>query len=209
MAQLLHIEASPRKEHSFSTRVANAFIKAYLETHPGDSVKMLDLWSCALPEFDGAALAAKYAVLRSNDFTAEQAEAWERITRAAQALFDADKLVVSVPMWNFSIPYKLKHFIDVVTQPGVTFSFSPEKGYSGLVPDKPVAVIYARGGTYAKGTASESFDLQTPYLSVWLQSIGLRSIREIIVEPTLGAPDAVQKTEDAALNAVARLARTF
>jgi putative NADPH-quinone reductase len=32
-------------------------------------------------------------------------------------------------MWNFGIPYKLKHYIDVLTQPGQTFNFDPTTGY--------------------------------------------------------------------------------
>lgn len=36
----------------------------------------------------------------------------------------ADKYLFSLPMWNFGIPYKLKHYIDVIVQPGYTFSFT-------------------------------------------------------------------------------------
>ena len=51
-------------------------------------------------------------------------------------------------MWNFGIPYILKHYIDLIVQPGLTFSFSPSEGYKGLVTGKPVTVVYARGGAY-------------------------------------------------------------
>ncbi|TVS05393.1 MAG: hypothetical protein EA413_06875 [Cyanobium sp. PLM2.Bin73] len=36
-------------------------------------------------------------------------------------------------MWNFSIPYKLKHWIALVTQPGLSFGFDPATGYYGLI----------------------------------------------------------------------------
>ena len=48
----------------------------------------------------------------------------------------ADKYLFSLPMWNFGIPYKLKHYIDVLVQPTYTFSFSPKEGYKGLVTRK-------------------------------------------------------------------------
>jgi len=61
--------------------------------------------------------------------TGEQAAAW----RAAHATFDrfnaADRYLFSVPMWNAGVPYILKQFIDVVSQPGLVFSFDPAHGY--------------------------------------------------------------------------------
>ena len=65
-------------------------------------------------------------------------------------------------MWNFGVPYKLKHYIDVITQPGLSFSFSPETGYTGLVTGKPAAVIYARGGEYSSSEAAARMDFQKP-----------------------------------------------
>ena len=62
------------------------------------------------------------------------------MTKIAEHFKSADKYVFSLPMWNFGIPYKLKHFIDVLVQPGLTFSFSPETGYKGLVTGKPAVV---------------------------------------------------------------------
>ena len=58
----------------------------------------------------------------------------------------ADKYLVSLPMWNFSIPYKLKQYIDLLVHRGLTFSFTPEGGYKGLVTGKPLVAVYARGG---------------------------------------------------------------
>ena len=52
---------------------------------------------------------------------------------------NADKFLLAIPMWNFGIPYRLKQYLDVILQPGYTFSFSPETGYSGLVTGKPAA----------------------------------------------------------------------
>ena len=62
MSQLLHVEASPRKERSSSLCVARAFLDAYRETHPSDRVETLDLWAIELPEFDGDTIDAKYRI---------------------------------------------------------------------------------------------------------------------------------------------------
>ena len=105
----------------------------------------------------------------------------------------ADKYLFSLPMWNFGIPYKLKHYIDVLVQPGYTFSFSPEEGYKGLVTDKPIAVIYARGGAYGSGTGAESYDLQKAYLEHILGFIGFKDFQTLLVEPTLVSPEEKKK----------------
>ena len=95
-------------------------------------------------------------------------------------------------MWNFSIPYKLKHYIDVITQPGLTFGFDPEQGFFGLVTGKPVTAIYSRGGEYSSGDA-KGMDFQKPYLEMSLGFIGFREINSVLIEPTLADPDTVKK----------------
>ena len=190
MSKLLHIEASPRGERSASINVARHFIKAYKAAHPNDTVETLDLWHTALPEFDGATLDSKYAIMHGQSFTPEQQQAWAAVTSVAEQFKSADKYVFSLPMWNFGIPYKLKHFIDVLVQPGLAFSFSPETGYKGLITGKPAVAIYARGGAYGPGTGMEAYDAQSTYLKQVLGFIGFTDIKEIFVEPTLAGPTA-------------------
>src|SRR5271156_2705369 len=121
MSNLLHIQASPRGDRSASITVARQFIAAYQAAHPGDTVETLDLWSTELPEFDGPTQEGKYAIMNGQKFTPEQEYAWGDVVRVAEHFKSFDKFVFSVPMWNFSIPYKLKHWIDVITQPGLAF----------------------------------------------------------------------------------------
>ena len=121
----------------------------------------------------------------------------------------ADKYVFSLPMWNFGVPYKLKHYIDVITQPGLSFSFSPETGYSGLVTGKPAAVIYARGGEYSSSDDAVGMDFQRRYLELWLGFIGFTDVSTILVEPTLSDPSDVEKTLKKALDQANELAGQF
>jgi FMN-dependent NADH-azoreductase len=192
MSKILHISSSPRGERSASIGVAKKFIEAYLAAHPGDTVETLDLWEAGLPEFDGATLEAKYAVLTGVKFSPEQQRSWEAVTKIADHFKSADKYVFSLPMWNFAIPYKLKQFIDIIAQPGLCFSYSQETGYSGLVTGRPAMVIYARGGAYGPGTGMESYDAQSTYLKQILGFIGFTDIKHVFVEPTLAKADAVE-----------------
>jgi len=187
MSKLLYIESSPRGTRSASNTVAQHFIEAYRKSHPNDTVETLDLWHTALPEFDGATIDAKYAVLHGQKHTPEQLQAWNAVVAIADQFKSADKYLISLPMWNFGIPYKLKHYIDLLLQPGLTFSFSPETGYKGLVTGKPVVAVYARGGAYGPGTGAEAYDQQSGYLKQVLGFIGFTDIKEIFVEPTLAS----------------------
>ncbi|MCM2359335.1 MAG: NAD(P)H-dependent oxidoreductase [Geobacteraceae bacterium] len=198
MARLLYIEASPRKERSASIRVAREFVEAYRQTHPGDQVETLDLWKITLPPFDGHVIDAKYRILHGEIHTPAEREAWRTVEEIIAKFNGFDKYLFSLPMWNFGIPYILKHYIDILVQPGYTFSFSPGEGYKGLVTGKPAAVVYARGGAYPPGTPDEAFDLQKRYLETILGFIGFTDIRSIVVEPTLmlGAADYERMVEE-------------
>jgi FMN-dependent NADH-azoreductase len=207
MSKLLHIEASPRGARSASITVAHRFLDAYRAKHPGDTIETLDLWKANLPEFDGATIDAKYAVLTGQKPTADEARAWQVVTKIAEHFKSADKYLFSLPMWNFGIPYKLKHFIDVLVQPGLTFTFSPSEGFKGLVAGKPAAVIYARGGAYGPGSGAEGYDVQSGYLRQILGFIGITGLKEIFVEPT--SVGAKNEAVIAALAKADALAGTF
>ncbi len=208
MAKLLYIESSPRKERSKSISVAKAFIQKYQAEYPDDEVLTLDLWEAKLPEFDGYTIDAKYQVLHGQGFSEQQQAAWQAVVDVCREFKSADKYLFSLPMWNFGIPYKLKHYIDVLVQPGQTFSFDPATGYSGLVTGKPAAVVYARGGAYGSD-AGKGMDLQKGYMDLLLGFIGFKDVKSIMVEPTLAAPADVAKTEAAAIAEAERIATTF
>lgn len=187
MARLLYIEASPRKDRSASIEVAQAFLSGYREAHPSDEVETIDLWHTKLPEFDGEVINAKYAIMLSKMHSEEQKSAWKPVENVILQFKQADKYLISLPMWNFGIPYKLKQYIDVLVQPGYTFSYTPIEGYRGLVTGKPITLVYARGGAYGAETGAQGYDLQTNYMNLILQFIGFTDIRQLIVEPMLMA----------------------
>lgn len=209
MKTLLYIMASPRKD-SASTKAASAFIDSYKTVNPNDKIVTLDLFKYDLPSFDGHALDAKYSIMTAKNATPEQAKAWKKIEDVIVEFKSADKYLFSIPMWNFGIPYRLKHFLDVILQPGYTFSFSPDSGYKGLVTGKRAAVIYARGGEYSDGKPGSAFDFQKKYMDIALGFIGLTDIINIIVEPTLGGdPNKYNSVLNEATTKSKELAKAF
>lgn len=196
MKKILCVEASPRKQHSISIEAANKFLDFYVKIHPADEVIKVDLWQEELPAFDGDAIAGKYALMQGLSHTEAQRKAWRQIESLIQQFRQADKYLFSVPMWNFSIPYRLKHYLDLLIQPSYTFSFSPQEGFQGLIKGKPVLVIYARGGSYPEGTPAAGMDFQKKYMEAVLRFIGFEDIRSIVIEATAGGNETRKKVLD-------------
>ena len=194
MSKLLYIEASPRKSRSKSVEVAQFFLSKLQNADPSVEIDKLDLWTTELPDFDGDTVDAKYSILHGQAQTPDQAKAWQRVVAVTERFKSADWYVFSLPMWNFGVPYVLKHLIDVLVQPGLTFSYSAAEGYKGLVIGKKAVVVYARGGNYSPGTGMEGYDLQSKTLGGVLGFIGITDVVNIFVEPTLAAPGDVDAT---------------
>jgi FMN-dependent NADH-azoreductase len=211
MTHILYIEASPRKSRSASIEVARAALGAWRTETPDLTIDTLDVWATDLPEFDGPAMEAKYAGLSGTALTADQAVAWDEIRTIAARFLAADAIVLAVPLWNFSIPYRLKHLIDLVTQKDVLFSFD-ETGFGGLLRGRKALVVCARGLDYSPsaGTPAGTYDFQKPYLEMWLRFIGISDITTIVVEKTLFGAEIDGAARDAAraeaIAAVKRLA---
>src|ERR1700749_1762479 len=98
MPKLFHLSFSPRADWDIDT---------------------MNLWRDPLPEFENYVLEAKYARINGRAFTDSQRDAFAVAERIAVRLALADRVLISTPMWNFSIPYKLKQWFDVIVQPGL------------------------------------------------------------------------------------------
>ena len=187
MTDLLHISASPRGEASQSLRLAATFLDTYRGQHPDADIDEWDLWDGSLPAFGPAAAGAKMTVFGGGTPQGEEAEAWAA-AQAAFARFDAaDRILFSVPMWNSGVPYVLKQFVDVVSQPGWVFGVDPASGYRHLLAGrgKRAAVIYT-SAVWAPGLGPEfGADFQSPFFTGWLNWTGIDDVTEIRFHPTL------------------------
>ena len=113
-------------------------------------------------------------------------------------------------MWNFGVPYRLKQYIDVIVQPGLTFSYSPEKGYAGLVTGKPLMLILARGGVYGEGNPTQTFEFQESYLRSVFGYIGFTDIQAIRIQGTLqNKPEQVEADAAKAITEAFAAAKRF
>lgn len=185
MRTLLYVSASPRGAASESQALAEAFLDSYRAANPDVVVDHVDLFDGSLPQFGRLAAAAKMAVFGGGRPTPEQAGEWD----AARAVFDrfaaADAYLFAVPMWNSGVPYVLKHWIDVITQPGWVFSFTPTDGYTAIIHGKKAAVVYT-SGVYAPGAPlAFGVDFHAVFFNDWLRFVGIDDVTEVRWQPTV------------------------
>jgi FMN-dependent NADH-azoreductase len=210
MSKILYIKASPRTGRSHSIAVADAFIEAYRGLNGEDELQVIELFEKELPKFDLAAATAKYKIMHGQDHSQEDQRIWAEVVSVIDEFKSADKYVMAVPMWNFSIPYRLKQYIDIIVQPGQTFTVDESGNYQGLVTGKPVFIAYARGGQYASEQAVQAYDFQRRYLELILGFMGLTDVRSVAVEPTLAAgPDVAKQKRSEAVEKAKQLAKEF
>jgi FMN-dependent NADH-azoreductase len=199
MTHLLYIEASPLHEASASSSVAKAWLQTYRQSHPKDTLDTLNVWNIDLPTFDADMIAAKFAVLRTQNATEAQQALWARAVAVAQRFNAADRYLISLPMWNFGIPYRLKHFIDVVTLPGQNWTWTRQTGYKSLLEGKSATLVYSSAGAYPLQPDEDDSDFQKPYMRRWLRFLDIEVTAEINAAPTLVPPDEWSDTKAKAI----------
>ena len=208
MSKLLVIKASPRTERSKSNAIADVFIDAYRQQNPTDTIEKIILSDFALPVLDEVTLDGKYAILHGGSPSDEQMKHWSAVEAIIERFKAGDKFLFAVPMWNFSLPYRLKHFLDVIVQPTYTFSYSPKTGYAGLMTDRRAVIIYTSGGIYEGDYAA--MDMQKPYLELILGFMGITDVRSIVAAPTLmEGPDVAKQRVEAAMAEAREVAKTL
>jgi FMN-dependent NADH-azoreductase len=124
---VLNIVTSPRMDQSVSRAVVDAFLREYTKQADDIVIDTLDVWQEWLPEFDAQTINAKYKGVSGEPMTPAEVAAWKKIGEFASRSRGADRIVMGVPMWNFSFPYKLKQLIDLSCQRNMLFTFDGKR----------------------------------------------------------------------------------
>lgn len=198
MKKLLHIIATPRAMESRTLKVSEAFLYSFRKSYGGCTIDTLDVTTEKLPSLTVKAVSGKYVLLGGGELIGDLKLAWNEIVIQIERFLSADGYLLSVPMWNFSIPYYLKHYIDVIVQPKYLFRYT-EKGPEGLVKNKKMVIITSRGGDYSPESPFHIYDNQEPYLRAVFGFVGITDITFINTQPmdALGLEVQKQKIESA------------
>ena len=181
--KLLHVIASPRGDDSTTLQVANAFLEGLQREGIKPEIDTIDLFLRDLPAVAGDNIESKYALVFGQPIDKNRKESWSQIERLIEAFLSADVYLISAPMWNFSIPYALKYYIDCIVQPGYLYKYNESGQPVGLVQDKRMLCITSRGGDYSKDSPFHAYDFQEPYLRAIFGFVGITNIHFINAQP--------------------------
>lgn len=212
LATVLYITANPKVENeSFSLSVGRAFLDTYSQEAPGDQVIELDLYKLEkLPYIDTDVFSGWGKLQQGKAFdelTQEEKAKVNRINELTDQFVSADKYVFVTPLWNLSIPPRMKAYIDTICIAGKTFKYT-ENGPVGLLTGKKAVHIQARGGVYSEGPAMD-FEFGDRYIRALLSFLGLSEINSIIVEGMALNPDEAEVIKAKAIEQARHIAKDF
>lgn len=175
MKNILVISASIFGQQGQSSQLVEKTVANLLAQHPEAVITRRDLAADPVPHLTRE----RFAALLSEE--SNRTEDQQNVLAYSDALIseirEADAVVLGVPMYNFGIPSALKAYFDHIARAGVTFRYT-ENGPVGLLEDRPVYVLAARGGIY-EGTANDS---QSPYIRSFLEFLGLHDVQIVYAE---------------------------
>jgi FMN-dependent NADH-azoreductase len=175
MKTVLQINTSLFSEQGHSSQLAHRFIEAWRTRHPEDRVIVRDLAKDPVPHLTAERFQAFLTAAGERDAEQQAIAAYSDALIAE--LRQAQTIVLGLPMYNFGVPSTLKAYFDHVARAGITFRYT-ENGPVGLLSDKTVYVLAARGGAY-QGTVK---DTQTLYVRDFFEFLGIRDLHFVYAE---------------------------
>jgi len=189
MTNILHVSASIRGDESVSRKLGNRLVEK-LATASQATIVTRDLAANDLPLIDADRFAANLTPHEERD------DNQHALAGIADTLIDelqaADTLVLSLPVYNFTMPSTLKAWADLVARAGTTFRYT-KQGPEGLLTGKQVYVVIASGGT----PVGSEIDFLTPWLRHFLAFLGMTDVEMVAADGIMGV-DGEEKIEAAA-----------
>lgn len=190
--RVLRIDSSARREGSVSRAIGDEVIRRLKNRHAEMDVVNLDL-AAGMAHIDGDWVGANFTPEDAR--SAVQRERLATSDEAVAALKAADAIVLTVPVYNFSVPSVLKAWIDHVCRAGLTFRYT-ESGPQGLLADRPVYLVMASGGV----PFGSPVDFASGYLQQVFRFIGIEDVRLIGAERVAADAEAARQTALTALD---------
>ncbi len=193
MKTILRIDSSSRTDGSHSRELADYFQTIWQKKNPQDQIIIRDIVKNPCPHISNLAIAGFQSSPEklTPEMKAEIALSDELITE----LLTSDILLISVPMYNFSVPSSLKAWIDQIVRIEKTFAYDGTS-FSGLLTGKKAYIICTYGaGGYTNGGSFSSFNFLEPYLNSLLSFLGFEEIQFFNLEATVDKSSITQNTD--------------
>src|SRR5215216_927956 len=204
--KLLHIIATPRTRQSNTLRVSSTFVENLCAARGDVTVDVVDLYDYDLPAIAGDNIEAKYTLMVGQPIDRSHVESWRQIESLIAHFLAADAYLISAPMWNFSIPYALKYYIDCIVQPGYLFRYNEIGQALPLVHGRRMVCVTSRGGDYSADGPMHVYDFQEPYLRAIFGFIGITDLEFINSQPMDVTPELREMAVAAAIEQARQIA---
>jgi len=175
MKNILVITASIFGQDGQSSQLVKRTLEQLQASHGDLHIQQRDLAAEPVPHLDADRFGA--FLTNAEDRDSQQQRVVDYSDSLIEEVKQADIIVIGVPMYNFGIPSVLKAYFDHIARAGISFRYT-EHGPVGLLEDRPVYILAARGGIYA-GTPNDS---QTPFLRSFLGFLGLKELHFVYAE---------------------------
>lgn len=173
MKTLLKVDASIRNDQSYSKAISTHFLDRWLRIYPDSKIISRDLAAEAPPHISQVLAEAFFAADGDKDLLSMS-------DSLIAELYESDTIVISTPMYNFSIPSTLKTYIDHIVRINRTFAYDEEGRVKGLLQGKEAIVIVVRGGFF--NVAGQEPDFHFSYLESILRFMGINNIQKFSIE---------------------------
>jgi FMN-dependent NADH-azoreductase len=170
MTKILHIVASPKGVASLSNKFGQAVVLKLQEKFADATVKTVELVNSPVSLVDEHWLTWNYG--DKGTMSIEGRKIMEENQVYSDDLLTADYVVISTPMYNFSIPAALKAWIDQISLPGKTFKME-QGNYIGLINNvKKVLLVVTNSGNI-ETLAGYGLDHVRPYMKSVTNFLGM------------------------------------
>ena len=160
---ILHVCANPKPtEESVSKQLAAAFFGKMIELRPEIELVNVNLYDEKPPFYSYELYKRAWYPVFDETYEPSKAEemAINYAEKQAEVFNAADVLVLTLPMWNFSVPAIMKAWMDQILCPGLTFTISPEEGTKPLHKVKSIVLLVASGGVYKEDDERDALTRQ-------------------------------------------------
>ncbi|AQQ52091.1 FMN-dependent NADH-azoreductase [Planococcus lenghuensis] len=171
------------------------------------NVKTFDVYKEDMPYFGQDFFNAMQKSAQAEELSDIEQRILTASNKALDLFMEADMVVFAFPLWNKTIPAPLQTFIDYVYRAGVTFKYT-EEGPEGLVPEKKVLILNARGGVYSTPEMAP-FEMSVNYVRQIMEFFGIKTIEEVIIEGHNQYPDRADEIVAEGMEKVAETARNL
>ena len=182
MTTLLRIDASARIKGSRSRALGDYAQALWCRSNPVGRVIERNLADGTIQILNSNTINGYYTL--PGDMTPELKAAVAQSTELIAELKSADIVMITTPMYNFSIPAALKAWVDQISRNGHTFLY--EDGvYKGLLKANRAIVICTYGTVeFQAGAMLAEADFLQPYLRSLLNALGIGKVDFVAMHGT-------------------------